>query len=43
MEGEIGLRTIFDRFPGLRVLPGGRRRETRILRGYESLPAVLSS
>ncbi|WP_431605598.1 cytochrome P450 [Amycolatopsis melonis] len=43
MEGEIGLRTIFERFPGLRVLPGGRRRETRILRGYENLPAVLGS
>jgi cytochrome P450 len=42
MEGEIGLRTIFGRFPDLRVLPGGRRRETRILRGYESLPAVLA-
>ncbi|MER6799993.1 cytochrome P450, partial [Amycolatopsis mediterranei] len=42
MEGEIGLRTIFDRFPGLRVLPGGRRRSTRILRGYETLPAVLA-
>jgi hypothetical protein len=42
MEGEIGLRTIFDRFPGLRVLPGGRRRTTRILRGYENLPAVLA-
>ncbi|MDX3195121.1 cytochrome P450 [Streptomyces sp. MN03-5084-2B] len=42
MEGEIGLRTIFGRFPGLRVLPGGRRRSTRILRGYENLPAVLA-
>ncbi|MCR6485166.1 cytochrome P450 [Amycolatopsis sp. OK19-0408] len=42
MEGEIGLRSIFERFPGLRVLPGGRRRATRILRGYESLPAVLA-
>lgn len=43
MEGEIGLRSIFERFPDLRVLPGGRRRDTRILRGYESLPAVLAS
>ena len=42
MEGEIGLRTIFDRFPGLRLLPGSRRRRTRILRGYETLPAVLT-
>lgn len=41
MEGEIGLRSIFDRFPGLRLLPGSRRRPTRILRGYEYLPAAL--
>jgi cytochrome P450 len=41
MEGEIGLRTIFDRFPGLRPLAGARRRPTRILRGYERLPAEL--
>ena len=43
MEGEIGLRTLFDRFPGLRLLPGGTRRPTRILRGYEHLPAVLAA
>ncbi|WP_410623540.1 cytochrome P450 [Amycolatopsis sp. cmx-8-4] len=42
MEGEIGLRTIFDRFPGLALRPGSRRRETRILRGYEYLPATLT-
>ncbi|WP_326953876.1 cytochrome P450 [Amycolatopsis sp. NBC_01286] len=42
MEGEIGLRTIFDRFPGLALNPGSRRRETRILRGYEYLPATLT-
>ncbi|SEQ79292.1 hypothetical protein SAMN05216188_105121 [Lentzea xinjiangensis] len=41
MEGEIGLRTIFERFPRLRLLPGARRRPTRVLRGFESLPAVL--
>jgi len=41
MEGEVGLRTIFERFPGLRLLPGARRRPTRILRGYEALPALL--
>ncbi|MFD5825985.1 cytochrome P450 [Lentzea sp. NPDC060358] len=41
MEGEIGLRTLFDRFPALRPLPGARRRPTRILRGFESLPAAL--
>jgi cytochrome P450 len=41
MEGEIGLRMLFERYPDLNVLPGARRRETRILRGYASLPASL--
>lgn len=41
MEGEIGLRTIFDRFPDLRPLAGARRRPTRILRGFERLPTSL--
>lgn len=41
MEGEVGLRAIFDRFPDLRVEPGARRRRTRILRGYATLPARL--
>jgi cytochrome P450 len=39
MEGEIGLRAVFERFPGLRLQPGGTRRSTRILRGWEHLPA----
>lgn len=41
MEGEVGLRALFDRFPDIRLLPGARRRPTRVLRGYESLPARL--
>jgi cytochrome P450 len=41
MEGEVGLRAITERFPDLRLLPGARRRPTRILRGYETLPASL--
>lgn len=41
MEGEVGLRAITDRFPGMRLLPGARRRPTRILRGYETLPALM--
>jgi cytochrome P450 len=41
MEGEVGLRAISDRFPDLRLLPGAERRPTRILRGYEALPAHL--
>lgn len=41
MEGEVGLRMIWERFPDLEVLPGAPRRTTRILRGFESLPARL--
>lgn len=43
MEGEVGLRMFFERFPDLRLLPGARRRSTRILRGYEVLPADLTA
>jgi cytochrome P450 len=41
MEGEAGLRALAERFPDMRLLPGARRRRTRILRGYETLPARL--
>jgi len=41
MEGEVGLRAITERFPDLRLLPGARRRPTRVLRGYATLPASL--
>ncbi|WP_110180764.1 cytochrome P450 [Nocardioides solisilvae] len=41
MEGEVGLRALFDRFPDLRPAPGAVRRPTRILRGYATLPAWL--
>ncbi|RYB95056.1 cytochrome P450 [Nocardioides oleivorans] len=41
MEGEVGLRTIWQRYPDLRLEAGARRRETRILRGFETLPATL--
>ncbi|HVW44968.1 MAG TPA: cytochrome P450 [Amycolatopsis sp.] len=42
LEGEVGLRTLFDRYPKLRLAPGARRRDTRILRGFEHLPARLA-
>ena len=42
MEGEVGLRTLFERYPDLRVEQGAVRRSTRILRGYEQLPVTLS-
>lgn len=38
LEGEIGLRTLFDRFPDLQAAPGARRTTTRVLRGWEHLP-----
>ena len=41
MEGEVGLRTLFERYPDLRLEPGAVRRSTRILRGYEQLPVTL--
>ncbi len=43
MEGEVGLRTAFERYPELRVEPGAVRRSTRILRGYEQLPVTLDA
>ena len=42
MEGQVGLQTLFERYPDLRVEPGGVRRSTRILRGYETLPVTLT-
>jgi cytochrome P450 len=41
LEGEVGLRTLFERYPDLRVERGAVRRSTRILRGYERLPVTL--
>ena len=40
LEGEVGLRTLFDRFPDLRLEPGARRTTTRVLRGWEHLPVA---
>lgn len=41
MEGEIGLRTLFERFGELAPAGAPRRRGTRILRGYHSMPVTL--
>ncbi|HEY7225570.1 MAG TPA: cytochrome P450 [Micromonosporaceae bacterium] len=41
LEGEVGLRAIFERYPDLTLVPGARRRPTRILRGWATLPARL--
>ncbi|OBH84833.1 MULTISPECIES: cytochrome P450 [unclassified Mycobacterium] len=40
-EGEVGLRTFFDRFPEVRAAGAGSRRDTRVLRGWSSLPVAL--
>ena len=40
-EGEVGLRAFFDRFPDARLAGAGSRRETRVLRGWSSLPIEL--
>lgn len=40
-EGEVGLRTFFERFPDARLAGNGSRRETRVLRGWSSLPITL--
>ncbi len=38
LEGEVGLQRLFQRFPHLTLAGPGRRRPTRVLRGWESLP-----
>lgn len=38
LEGEVGLRTLFERFPDLAAGRVGTRRKTRVLRGWASLP-----
>jgi cytochrome P450 len=43
MEGEVGLRAFYDRFGKVELLPGAKRRPTRVLRGWENLPARLAS
>ena len=40
-EGEVGLRTFFDRYPDARLAGTGNRRDTRVLRGWSSLPIRL--
>ena len=40
VEGEVGLRSLFERFPDLTPAPGERRRDTRVLRGWERLPVT---
>ena len=40
-EGEVGLRSFFDRFPDVRAAGAGSRRDTRVLHGWSTLPVAL--
>jgi cytochrome P450 len=40
-EGRIGLRTLFERYPKLASAGAATRRETKTLRGYQTLPIAL--
>lgn len=40
-EGEVGLRTFFERFPDARLAGTASRRDTRVLRGWSTLPIAL--
>ncbi len=42
-EGEVGLRSFFDRFPDAQAAGAGSRRSTRVLRGWSTLPVQLGS
>ncbi len=42
-EGEVGLRTFFERFPDARLAGRGSRRDTRVLHGWSSLPLTLGT
>ena len=42
MEGEVGLRALFDRFPDPRLDGPPHRRPLRVLRGYDAMPARLT-
>lgn len=41
LEGEVGLRSLFERFPELHDGGTGTRRQTRVLRGWANLPVAL--
>jgi len=43
LEGIVALRTLFERFPDLQLTGSPRLRDTRILRGYESLPVSIGA
>jgi cytochrome P450 len=40
LEGAVAVRTLYERFPELRIASPPTRRSTRVLRGYESIPVT---
>ncbi|MCX2710787.1 cytochrome P450 [Mycolicibacterium sp. J2] len=40
-EGEVGLQAFFARYPDARLAGAGARRDTRVLRGWATLPIAL--
>ncbi|MGI9084574.1 MAG: cytochrome P450 [Aeromicrobium sp.] len=40
LESAVAVRTLYERFPDLRVAAPPARRSTRVLRGYESIPVT---
>lgn len=40
-EGEVGLRAFFERYPAAQLAGAGSRRDTRVLRGWSTLPIRL--
>jgi cytochrome P450 len=40
-EGEVGLRTFFERYPDAQLAGDGSRLDTRVLRGWATLPIRL--
>ncbi len=43
MEGEVGLRRFFTRYPDAQLAGEGSRRDTRVLRGWARLPVRLGA
>jgi cytochrome P450 len=43
LEGEVGLRSLFERYPHLTGAGPGIRRSTRVLRGWAALPVQLGT
>jgi len=43
LEGAVAVRTLYERFPDLRVAASPERRSTRVLRGYDSIPVTTTA